>query len=206
MNEILALFPDLSDQQKQQFAQLADLYRYWNERINLISRNDIQYLYEKHILHSLSIGKIVPFEPRQKILDIGTGGGFPGIPLAILFPQNHFHLVDSIGKKIMVVNDIAQQLSLKNVQVSQERAENLRGKYHWICARAVAPISTLCQWTNHLLYQPKNGRGGWLLLKGGDLEAEILACDFPVKKYPLENVLNSEYYAEKYLLHVQYYA
>lgn len=162
-------FPDLSDEQKHQFQQLGDLYRFHNERVNLISRKDIQNLYTNHILHSLALAKFCPFEIGKHYLDIGTGGGFPGIPLAILFPKSQFTLVDSIGKKIQVVNDIIANTEIKNAEGIQLRAEQLPIKVDTIVARAVAPSIELWNWSKELW----KVRPSFYLLKGGDLTGEI---------------------------------
>lgn len=162
-------FPDLTNHQKQQFAQLGDLYRYHNERVNLISRKDIQNLYTHHILHSLALAKFCDFESGKHYLDIGTGGGFPGIPLAILFPKSQFSLVDSIGKKIQVVNDVIANTELNNAIGIQLRAEQLPIKVDTIVARAVAPCIELWNWSRGLW----KGKPSFYLLKGGDLTSEI---------------------------------
>jgi 16S rRNA (guanine527-N7)-methyltransferase len=172
---IFQYFPDLSIRQKEQFAQIGELYRNWNEKINLVSRKDIEELYVRHALHSLSIGKFVQFKPGTEILDVGTGGGFPGIPLAILFPETQFHLVDSISKKILVVKDITAAIGLENVIAEAERAEKINEKFDFIVTRAVAPAKTLWQWTQ----QKIKAKGinaidnGIIALKGGDLKAEM---------------------------------
>ena len=141
MDKILKYFPEITERQKEQFAALLPLYEDWNSKINVISRKDMDNFYEHHVLHSLAIAKVQPFKPMAEILDVGTGGGFPGIPLAILFPDARFHLIDSIGKKIKVVQSVAEQLELKNVRTEQIRAEQLRGEYDFIVSRAVTDLS-----------------------------------------------------------------
>ncbi len=143
---IFSYFPNLSEQQKKQFLQMKLLYREWNEKINVISRKDIDELYIHHVLHSLGIAKVISFKPGTRVLDVGTGGGFPGIPLAILFPESNFHLVDSIGKKITVVREVAMALGLKNVRAEQIRAEELIDKYDFIISRAVTDLSIFVKW------------------------------------------------------------
>ena len=146
MDKILKYFPEITERQKEQFAALLPLYEDWNSKINVISRKDMDNFYEHHVLHSLAIAKVQPFKPMAEILDVGTGGGFPGIPLAILFPDARFHLIDSIGKKIKVVQSVAEQLELKNVRTEQIRAEQLRGEYDFIVSRAVTDLSQFTQW------------------------------------------------------------
>jgi len=173
LNLIFKHFPDISQQQKKQFEQLKDLYLYWNERINLISRKDIEHLYLHHVLHSLSIAKVLQFLPQTKILDIGTGGGFPGIPLAILFPETAFFLNDSIQKKINVVNEVVKSLQLKNVVTIHNRAEKIKDKYDFVISRAVTNFPDflkLCH--NKIKQQHKHSLpNGILYLKGGEIEA-----------------------------------
>ncbi|MEP7129362.1 MAG: 16S rRNA (guanine(527)-N(7))-methyltransferase RsmG, partial [Chitinophagales bacterium] len=175
MNLLKKYFPHLSAIQFRQFEQLDALYHDWNEKINVISRKDIDQLYERHVLHSLAIAKVISFKPGTRILDAGTGGGFPGIPLAVLFPDAHFQLIDATGKKIKVVRAIADAIELKNVNALHARAEELEGRFDFIVSRAVAPLDTLYGWTRHLLsVESKNDRkNGWLILKGGSLEEEL---------------------------------
>lgn len=144
-------FPDLSEQQKKRFAQLEPLYREWNSKVNLVSRKDMDNLYERHVLHSLGIAKVKSFKPGTRILDVGTGGGFPGIPLAILFPDTHFHLIDGTGKKIMVVNEVIDELGLKNASAEKVRSEDLAGRYDHIVSRAVTDLPNFEALTEHLL-------------------------------------------------------
>jgi 16S rRNA (guanine527-N7)-methyltransferase len=175
MDVILKYFSNLSENQKNRFAQLGELYSYWNNQINVISRKDIENLYLHHILHSLSVAKAVTFKPEANVLDVGTGGGFPGIPLAILFEQTHFHLVDSIGKKIKVVEAIATQLGLENVTYEQVRAEQIRNTYDFIVSRAVTDLPEFVSWVGGKIAKRNihSFKNGILYLKGGNLEEEI---------------------------------
>ena len=185
---ILKYFPDLSPKQIEQFTKLESLYDEWNQKINVISRKDMDALYEKHILHSLGIAKVMPFEDGTKVLDIGTGGGFPGIPLAILFPEVQFTLVDSIGKKITVVNAVAEGLGLTNVKAYQARAETIKDKFHFVISRAVTQMPVFLTWLRGKFEKESfNAKhNGVLYLKGGDLAEElggIKAEIFSLKQY-----------------------
>ena len=193
---ITQYFPDISLQQKQQFEQLAPLYFQWNEKINVISRKDLESLYLKHVLHSLALAKVMDFPPGSKVLDIGTGGGFPGIPLAILFPQVHFHLIDSIGKKIRVVQEICQALDLKNVSAEQLRAEEVKGKFDFIISRAVTRLSRFIPWVEKNL----STGGNMLFLKGGDLQEEIAEIDLQVQVYDLSDYFEEGWFEGKKVL------
>lgn len=177
-------FPTLSEVQKNQFQQLGLLYPEWNEKINVISRKDIKELYTRHILHSLAIAKVYEFLPNQKVLDVGTGGGFPGIPLAILFPETQFHLVDSIGKKILVVQNIAEALGLKNVIAEQKRVEKIKDKYHFVVSRAVTQMPKFMAWIKNKFttqeFENQRLKNGILYLKGGNLSEELK--DYPKAK------------------------
>ena len=180
-------FPDLSPLQLQQFASLEGLYQTWNAQINVISRKDTEHFYERHVLHSLAIAKIIQFLPGASVLDIGTGGGFPGIPLAILFPEVQFHLVDSIGKKIKVVQEVAGHLGLPNVKASHARAENVKDHYDFIVSRAVTQMPIFLTWikgksAKKNLHPFKNGV---FYLKGGDLSEELAGLRYPVKEFPI---------------------
>ncbi len=206
MDQLLRYFPNLSEHQKDQYKQLFELYSYWNDRVNVISRKDIENLYEKHVLHSLGIAKIVQFQPKTEILDVGTGGGFPGIPLAILFPESKFHLVDSIGKKIMVVRKVAEALDLKNIQAQQVRAEEIENrKYDFVVSRAVSRLSTFYEWIEdkfkkNSTQEPKNGL---LYLKGGDLRVEITESGLKgVREYSLADHFDSEFFDTKKVVYV----
>jgi 16S rRNA (guanine527-N7)-methyltransferase len=196
-------FGDLSTKQTEQFAQLDAIYRNWNEKINVISRKDIDLLYERHVLHSLSIAKVISFKPNTDILDVGTGGGFPGIPLAILFPECKFTLVDSIGKKIQVVKAVSEELGLKNVEAFHMRAEQLKSHYDFVISRAVAPALEIINWTKDLIsknhfHQKPNG---WLLLKGGDLKEELGATKKSYKIYPIKHYFKEDFFEEKAVIY-----
>jgi 16S rRNA (guanine527-N7)-methyltransferase len=203
MDEIIKHFPYLTDIQKEQFAKLDALYHDWNEKINVISRKDIDALYTKHILHSLGIAKIIKFEPGTYVLDVGTGGGFPGIPLAILFPETRFFLIDIIGKKIKVVQAVAEALELKNVKAEQLRAENVKGDFDFIVSRAVTNMPDFVSWVKTKIkknnkHQLKNGI---LYLKGGDLTDELK--DFPkATEYNLADFFEDEFFETKKVVHL----
>lgn len=192
-------FPDLTSQQLSQFKELDELYRYWNSQINVISRKDIDLLYERHILHSLAIAKVIRFKPGTKILDVGTGGGFPGIPLAILFPECEFLLVDSIGKKIKVVNEIASALNLTNVTGRQQRAEEIKEKFHFVVSRAVTEFPVFYSWVkDKFLKESFNDLpNGILYLKGGDLKEEFGKYYDRAKFYELKDYFEEEFFETK---------
>lgn len=198
-------FTDFSDTQLQQLRMLYALYKDWNEKINVISRKDIDALYEKHVLHSLSIAAVFNFPDGLEIIDIGTGGGFPGIPLAIFFPQVQFHLVDSIGKKLKIVNEVAAALQLHNVTTQHTRAEQITNrKFDFVVSRAVAPLKELWFWGKPLL---KSGRkmddfkNGLICLKGGDLTSEIKESGLKPHMWKLTDLFDREFFTEKYLLY-----
>jgi len=201
---ILKYFPHLTLLQQEQFSQLYDLYIEWNEKINIISRKDIDELYERHVLHSLAIAKVIQFESGTKVLDIGTGGGFPGIPLAILFPDVSFHLVDSIGKKIKVVSEIITALQLKNVRAEKSRAEDVLGTYDFIVSRAVTRLNNFMDWTYGKIGRVSKNKlaNGVLYLKGGDLTTEIDEADVQVVLYPIKNFFTEEFFDTKFVLHI----
>jgi len=196
-------FPDLSPTQVQQFRMLDSVYREWNERINVISRKDIEHLYERHVLHSLSVAKVVQFADGTKVLDAGTGGGFPGIPLAIYFPQTHFHLVDSIGKKIKVVNEVVAHLGLKNVTAEQARVETLKEKYDFAISRAVAPVKEMAQWLKPLIQKGNNSSlpNGLIFLKGGDLKNEVAGIK-GIQIFSISDFFEEEFFKEKKVVYV----
>jgi 16S rRNA (guanine527-N7)-methyltransferase len=197
-------FLDLSEIQKKQFEMLFDLYSDWNEKINVISRKDIDNLYTNHVLHSLGIAKVQQFKPGSDILDVGTGGGFPGIPLAILFPEVKFHLVDSIGKKITVVKEVSTALGLKNVKAEQARAEQLKGEYDFIVSRAVTRIKEFHQWIHNKtkdksIHERDNGI---LYLKGGDLDEELNELKKPYQLNNLSDYFKEEFFETKKVVYV----
>ncbi len=175
MEEILRFFPNLTTNQQEQFKKLYTLYIEWNSKINVISRKDIEYLYVRHVLHSLAINKLFTFQPGTSILDVGTGGGFPGIPLAIMQPECEFKLVDSIGKKIKVATSVADSIGLENVKTSQMRVEKLKDKYHFIVSRAVMPLPKFVKLTLKLLHRDEFNAfpNGIVYLKGGDFKQEL---------------------------------
>ena len=198
-------FPDLTAQQQQRYAQLADLYTHWNQQINVISRKDMDSLYERHVLHSLGIAKVMGFLPGEQVLDVGTGGGFPGIPLAIMFPETGFHLVDSIGKKIKVVQEVAQALGLQNVKASHMRAEQVPGKFNFVVSRAVTQLKDFYPWVKGK-FEKKSGNklpNGILYLKGGDLEQEIAESGLAVQQYFLKNYFEEEFFETKQVIYVK---
>ena len=201
---ISSYFPDLSPKQKEQFSQLDELYRFWNSRINLISRKDIDRLYLHHILHSLAIAKVISFLPGEKVLDVGTGGGFPGIPLAILFPETDFHLVDSIGKKIKVVQEVASGCALKNVRASHDRAEQIDGKFHFVVSRAVTRLSEFYPWVKGKFEKKSVNtiQNGILYLKGGDLAEEIKESGLKTELIPLSIFFKEDYFDSKFVVYI----
>lgn len=202
---VLKYFPDLSPEQKTQFERLADLYSEWNAQINVISRKDTENFYERHVLHSLAIAKVMPFADGSKILDIGTGGGFPGIPLAILFPNCNFFLVDSIGKKIKVVDEVAKALGLKNVRSAHERAENIKEEFDFIVSRAVTAMPTFINWTKGKFLKKNNNslKNGILYLKGGDLKEEMATVKKAVQYFSLSDFYTEEFFETKKVVYVR---
>lgn len=205
MSIIEAHFPNLSQEQKDQFDQLQELYTFWNNQINVISRKDLDNFYERHVLHSLGIAKVMPFADQSKILDIGTGGGFPGIPLAILFPTCSFTLVDSIGKKIKVVNEVSAALGLKNVRGIHERAEKIDEQFDFIVSRAVTAMPDFLKWTkDKFLKQQKNDfKNGILYLKGGDLTEELKGVQKFYKVFELNEYFDGEFFETKKVVYVR---
>lgn len=202
---ILKYFPLLSEIQKEQFQKLQALYNDWNSRINVISRKDIEHLYEKHVLHSLAIAKIISFKKGTKILDVGTGGGFPGIPLAILFPECRFYLVDSIGKKIKVVKAISESLQLHNVYAEQGRVEELKDKFDFIISRAVAPLPQFLEWIKWKFLKTNFNalKNGVLYLKGGDISEELKGLEKKAKLYELSNYFDEEFFLTKKVVYLK---
>lgn len=202
---IYKYFPDLTTHQKQQFEQLPELYSYWNAQINVISRKDIDLLPERHVLHSLGIAKVIQFLPGERVLDVGTGGGFPGIPLAILFPETQFYLVDSIGKKIKVVTEVAKAIGLENLKAEHNRAEQVAGKFDFVVSRAVTQLKDFYPWVkNKFDNQSKNKLpNGILYLKGGDLEQEIAESKLSVQQFQLSEFFDEEFFETKKVIYVR---
>jgi len=201
---ITKYFPDLTDLQIQQFQKLQPIYSDWNNKINVISRADIDNLYERHVLHSLSYTKIISFKDDTSLLDIGTGGGFPGIPLAIFFPNCKFTLVDSTGKKLKVVEAVASELELQNVTTQHIRAEELYGKFDFVLARAVKNVDILRSWTEHRINKrSKNDlNNGWLLLKGGDLVEELSSVKNKSTTFDISTFFEEEFFLTKKVVHI----
>ena len=204
MDIILKYFPDLSDKQRDQFLKLDELYHDWNSKINVISRKDINALYEHHVLHSLAIAKIIKFRPQTRVLDLGTGGGFPGIPLAIMFPETKFKLIDGTGKKIMVVKEVAKAIGLENCVAEQLRGENETGKYDFVVSRAVMPLPELVNLVKKNVASPQHNSlpNGLLCLKGGNITNEIK----PYKKIAditdLGNIFEEEWFKQKFMVYI----
>lgn len=205
MELILKYFPDLTDGQKEKFGRLQELYLHWNAQINVISRKDTDDFYERHVLHSLGIAKIMQFTDDSQVLDIGTGGGFPGIPLAILFPNTQFHLVDSIGKKIKVVTEVAKALELDNVRATHARAEDIKEQFDFIVSRAVTAMPQFMPWTKGKFLKrsinPLNN--GILYLKGGDLKEELAPLKHPYTIHPLNVLFEEEFFDTKAVVYVK---
>lgn len=203
MELLLKYFPELSEVQKNQFGKLAELYKDWNQKINVVSRKDIDELYLRHVLHSLGIAKVISFLPHARVLDVGTGGGFPGIPLAILFPETQFHLVDSIGKKIKVVEEVSEGVGLENVQITNARVETVTNQYDFIVSRAVAQMETFVHWVKGRIAKENRHelKNGILYLKGGDLEEE-LSIYKTAKIFPLKDFFGEPYYDTKCVVHL----
>jgi 16S rRNA (guanine527-N7)-methyltransferase len=215
MDILLKYFSDFTPTQLDQYKALENLYKEWNEKINVISRKDIDSLYEKHVLHSLAIAVVFDFPAGLNIIDIGTGGGFPGVPLAIFFPEVNFHLVDSVGKKLKVIDAIALEIGLKNITTQHTRVEEIQNKkFDFVVSRAVAPLKDLWRWSKPLLkassfkvQATNNGdeivfKSGLICLKGGDLEKEILESNLKPKSVEITSLFQEEFFKEKYLLYV----
>ncbi len=204
MNVLLKYFPDLSATQLVQFEQLLPLYQSWNEKINVISRKDIDQLYERHVLHSLSIAKFIRFKSGSQILDLGTGGGFPGIPLAIFFPDVQFTLCDSIGKKIKVVDEISTVLKLQNVRTHYGRAEEMKKQFDFVVTRAVAELEQLIRWSQKLIFKKSFNSlpNGLIVFKGGDVQSEVKKITRHTQVHAISECFDEEYFSEKYLIHV----
>lgn len=214
MEVVLKYFSEFTDVQLKQFEQLKALYTEWNEKINVISRKDIDSLYEKHVLHSLAIAAVFQFQPGTSVIDLGTGGGFPGIPLAIFFPEVQFHLTDSIGKKLKVVNEVAEAIGLKNVTTQHTRTEAIQNrKFDFVVSRAVAPLRDLWHWSLPILKARGQGNyavaddekiyGGLICLKGGDLTEEVKASGLSPLVWKIEDLFSEEFFQQKYILSVK---
>lgn len=204
MDIILKYFPNLSEVQQQQFAALYDLYTDWNSKINVISRKDITNLYEHHVLHSLGIAKVMQFRPETTVMDLGTGGGFPGIPLAILFPETHFHLVDSIGKKVKVATEIANAIGLKNVTTRHCRAEEEKQLFDFVVSRAVMPLTDLLKIIRKNIKKEQHNAlpNGLICLKGGELEREVMLVKHQILMYDLKDYFEEEFFETKKVVYV----
>jgi 16S rRNA (guanine527-N7)-methyltransferase len=204
-DSLIKYFPNITPLQLQQFEQLPELYNYWNNQINVISRKDIDQLYERHVLHSLGIAKVMPFLPGENVLDVGTGGGFPGIPLAILFPETQFFLVDSIGKKIKVVQEVASALGLQNLKAAHLRAEQVDEKFDFVVSRAVTRLKEFYPWVKNKFSKDSRNTlpNGILYLKGGDLTEEITESGLKVKQYYLKDFFGEEFFETKQVIYVK---
>jgi len=203
---ILQYFNDFSEKQIEQFRGLKDIYKEWNDQINVISRKDIDQIYLHHVLHSLSIAAVCEFNPGTEVIDIGCGGGFPGVPLAIFFPEVKFHLVDSIGKKLKVVNAVCEALEITNITTQHTRAEEIKNrKFDFAVSRAVAPLKDLWFWSKPLI---KGGyihelANGLICLKGGDLAQEVFESGVKPNVFPVDQIFDNEYFKEKFVFHVK---
>ena len=204
MELITKYFPNLTNEQIEKLRHIEGLYLEWNSRINVISRKDMEHFYERHVLHSLGIAKVIQFTPGAQVLDVGTGGGFPGIPLAILFPETKFLLVDSIGKKIKVVKEVAQAVGITNVDAIQARAEDVKGKFDFVVSRAVTTLPDFIKWVeNKIKRESRNSlQNGILYLKGGDLNAELAALQNKWQVYNLSDYFEEEFFETKKVVHV----
>ena len=204
MDIILKYFPNLTERQREQFAALLPLYEEWNAQINVISRRDMEHFYEHHVLHSLAIAKVMPFAPMTGVLDVGTGGGFPGIPLAILFPDARFTLIDSIGKKIKVVSDVISRLGLDNAKALQIRAEKLDGEFDFVVSRAVTTLPEFVPWVKNKISRSHYNklRNGILYLKGGDLAGELFTFRHKVKVWDIADFYAESFFQTKKVIHL----
>lgn len=204
MDIILKYFTNLSDKQREQYLKLDSLYHDWNSKINVISRKDIDALYEHHILHSLAIAKVIKFRPGTKVLDLGTGGGFPGIPLAIMFPETHFRLIDGTGKKIKVVNEVAQAIGLENCEAEQIRGEYETGKYDFVVSRAVMPLPDLVSLIKKNIAKKQQNAlpNGLICLKGGNIIEEIKPYKHIADVTDLGNIFDEKWFKQKFLIYI----
>ncbi|HPD94665.1 MAG: 16S rRNA (guanine(527)-N(7))-methyltransferase RsmG [Bacteroidales bacterium] len=204
MEVVFEYFPELTSNQRDQYNELFELYKFWNAQINVVSRKDIDNLPTHHVLHSLAIAKVISFIAGTRIMDIGTGGGFPGIPLAIMFPKCNFTLVDSIAKKTKVAAEVAKALKLSNVEVITDRAENITDKFDFVTNRAVAPIPKIMSWIEKNI-KPGGANqlaNGLICLKGGDLKDEVKPYRKYLEKWKISNFFEDEYFSEKYVIHI----
>ncbi len=204
MDIILKYFPNLTERQRQQFAALLPLYEEWNAQINVISRKDMEHFYEHHVLHSLAIAKAMSFAPMTEVLDVGTGGGFPGVPLAILFPDARFTLIDSIGKKIKVVSDVISRLDLSNTKAMQIRAEELDGEYDFVVSRAVTTLGEFVPWVKNIISKSQYNtlHNGILYLKGGDLKNELFPFRHKVQTWDISQWFSEEFFETKKVIYL----
>lgn len=204
MDIILKYFPDLTERQREQFAALLPLYEEWNAQINVISRKDMEHFYEHHVLHSLAIAKVLQFKPMAEVLDVGTGGGFPGVPLAIMFPDARFTLIDSIGKKIKVVSDVIERIGLTNTKAMQIRAEQLDGEFDFVVSRAVTTLGEFVPWVKNKISksQYNDMRNGILYLKGGDLKNELFPFRHKVKTWDISDFFEEEFFETKKVIYL----
>jgi 16S rRNA (guanine527-N7)-methyltransferase len=204
MELIKKYFPDLTNVQLDQFTLLEELYLDWNSKINVISRKDMEHFYERHVLHSLGIAKVIQFTPGAQVIDVGTGGGFPGIPLAILFPETQFLLVDSIGKKIKVVQEVAEAARIKNIEAIQARAEDVKGKFDFVVSRAVTTLPDFIKWVESKIKRESRNtiQNGILYLKGGDLEVELAPLKNKYEVFNLGSYFEEDFFETKKVVHV----
>ena len=204
MDIILKYFPNLTERQREQFAALLPLYEEWNAQINVISRKDMENFYEHHVLHSLAIAKVMEFAPMTEVLDVGTGGGFPGVPLAVMFPETRFTLIDSIGKKIKVVSDVLERVGLTNAKAMRIRAEQLEGEYDFVVSRAVTTLGEFVPWVKGKISKTQyhDMRNGILYLKGGDLKNELFTFRHKVKTWDISDWFDEEFFETKKVIYL----